>query len=62
MLKEYDARSEAIERCIETQKANIRTLRQKQAENKNDPVIKQELNDAALMVLQTTYLSCCSGI
>lgn len=55
MLQDYDARAQAIQRCIDIQKENIRVLRQRQTENKNDPVIKLDINEAALMVCITVY-------
>jgi len=50
MLQDYDARSNAIQRCLDLQRANIKTLREKQADNKDAPISRQNLNDVALMV------------
>lgn len=50
MLKDYEQRQKAIERCIDIQKANIKELRQKQAENPGDRGVRNELNETALLV------------
>ncbi|XP_052811475.1 protein MIX23-like [Mya arenaria] len=52
MLADYNHREKSIQRCIDLKKSEIHELRQKQAENRDDTIVREKLHTATYMIKQ----------